>query len=156
MNIGENIKLLRNKKGLTQEELANKCGLSKNGLWNYENNKRQPTTKVLEKIATGLDVDLLTLMSDNNDMIEQKDLNRLKKEVKDKRLIYHKSSVIKEMDEQSKLYECIQDILTNKFLQKEFNYDYFRLVSYEDFDEISEFVLEMLKMKIIEIKSRKK
>ncbi|NFO89286.1 helix-turn-helix transcriptional regulator [Clostridium botulinum] len=56
MNIGERIKHLRNKKGLTQEELASKCGLSKNGIWNYENNKRQITIETLNKILTALDV----------------------------------------------------------------------------------------------------
>lgn len=67
MNLGEKIKLLRNKKSLTQEELANKCGLSKNGLWNYENNKRQPTIKVLEQIAYALGVTTDNLLKDTKE-----------------------------------------------------------------------------------------
>lgn len=62
MNIGEKIKLFRNEKGLTQDELASKCGLSKNGLWNYENNKRQPSIETLEKIAVALDKPLVDLI----------------------------------------------------------------------------------------------
>ncbi|NFN05142.1 helix-turn-helix transcriptional regulator [Clostridium botulinum] len=62
MSIGEKIKKLRKLKGLTQEELANKCGLSKNGLWNYENNKRKPNTEILERIATALEVNFLELI----------------------------------------------------------------------------------------------
>ena len=63
MNIGNKIKELRKSKGLTQEELAIKCGLSKNGLWNYENNKRQINMDTLNKISTALDVDIEELLS---------------------------------------------------------------------------------------------
>lgn len=62
MSIGEKIKKFRKLKGLTQEELANKCGLSKNGLWNYENNKRKPNTEILDRIATALDINFLELI----------------------------------------------------------------------------------------------
>ncbi|MDY4604311.1 helix-turn-helix transcriptional regulator [Clostridium tertium] len=58
MNIGYEIKSLRKKKGLTQSELAKKCDLSKNAIWNYENNKRDPTVKTLNKIGEVLGVDL--------------------------------------------------------------------------------------------------
>ena len=39
MDVGENIKKFRDLKGLTQDELAQKSNISKNALWNYENNK---------------------------------------------------------------------------------------------------------------------
>lgn len=56
MTLGQKIKALRKSKGLTQEELANKCGLSKNGLWNYENDKREITIETLTKIISVLDL----------------------------------------------------------------------------------------------------
>lgn len=62
MNIGNKIKELRKSRGFTQEELASKCGLSKNGLWNYENNKRVPTMDTLNKIADALDIDIEELI----------------------------------------------------------------------------------------------
>lgn len=72
MNLSENIKKYRKEKGMTQEELANKCGLSKNGLWNYENNKREPNIDTLNKIAVALDVSVSDLLGENitnlNDM----------------------------------------------------------------------------------------
>jgi transcriptional regulator with XRE-family HTH domain len=56
MNIGNKIKELRNNANLTQEQLADKCGFSKNAIWNYENDKRSPDIKVLIKIAEALGV----------------------------------------------------------------------------------------------------
>lgn len=67
MNIGENIKKYRKEKGMTQEELAQKCGLSKNGLWNYENNRREPTIDVLIKISDALEVSLFDILGDKID-----------------------------------------------------------------------------------------
>lgn len=66
MNIGSNIKNIRIEKGFTQEELALKCELSKNGIWNYENNKRQPNIDTLEKIANALNVPLSRLLKDSD------------------------------------------------------------------------------------------
>ena len=67
MNIGENIKKYRKEKGMTQEELAQYCGLSKNGLWNYENNRREPTIDVLIKISDALEVSLFDILGDKID-----------------------------------------------------------------------------------------
>lgn len=58
MNIGDEIKKLRKEKKLTQSELAEKCNLSKNAIWNYENNKRNPTVNTLNKIGEVLGIDL--------------------------------------------------------------------------------------------------
>lgn len=58
MDIGNELKTLRKKLGLTQSELAKKCNLSKNSIWNYENNKRTPTIDVLRVIGEALGIDL--------------------------------------------------------------------------------------------------
>lgn len=81
-NLSENIKRYRKEKGITQEELANKCGLSKNGLWNYENGKRQPNIDTLNKIASVLEVSFDELLGENtsdfNDKVPKKeDLTKL-------------------------------------------------------------------------------
>ena len=65
MTLGERIKQARKNKGLTQEELAIKCDLSKNGLWNYENNKREPSIEMLNKIADALKIPIESLIYDN-------------------------------------------------------------------------------------------
>ncbi|HBJ1646727.1 helix-turn-helix transcriptional regulator [Clostridium sp. ZBS20] len=63
MDIGTELKELRKKSGLTQQELAKKCSLSKNAIWNYENNKRNPTINTLNKIGNVLGVDLGYLLA---------------------------------------------------------------------------------------------
>ncbi len=66
MNIGDKIKDLRNYKGLTQEQLAEKSGLSKNAIWNYETGRRKPNTDILKKIASGLEVSIETFFNNNS------------------------------------------------------------------------------------------
>ena len=56
MNIGKRIKLLRVGMGLTQSDLAEKAGLSRTAVWNYENDKRVPSVEILDRIATTLNV----------------------------------------------------------------------------------------------------
>lgn len=56
MNIGELIKTNRKAAKLTQQELANKIGISKNALWNYENNLRIPSIDIVFKICTVLNI----------------------------------------------------------------------------------------------------
>lgn len=71
MNVGDKIKDLRLKRELTQEQLAKDCGLSKNAIWNYENNKRSPSIDILKKIAKALDTNVYNLI-DNNDTLTSK------------------------------------------------------------------------------------
>jgi transcriptional regulator with XRE-family HTH domain len=60
--IGDLIKKYRKQKKMTQEMLARKVGISKNGLWNYENNVRDIPASTLEKIALTLDVSVGDLL----------------------------------------------------------------------------------------------
>lgn len=69
MNIGESIKKYRKEKGLTQTELAIKSNLSKNAIYNYENNKRTPNIDMLNKIAIALNVSLERLLGGQGDSI---------------------------------------------------------------------------------------
>lgn len=63
MDIGREIKELRKKEGLSQMELAKRCNLSKNAIWNYENNKRIPSILTIKKIGEVLGVDLGYLLN---------------------------------------------------------------------------------------------
>lgn len=65
MNIGENLKRIRKNKGLTQEQLAKLSNLSKNAIYNYENNKRIPAIDVLGEIADALDIHVTDLLSED-------------------------------------------------------------------------------------------
>lgn len=65
MNLGEKIKYYRKSLGLSQEELGEKCNLSRNAIYNYENNKRTPNLDILSGIASALNVKLSNFIDDN-------------------------------------------------------------------------------------------
>lgn len=55
------IKFERQKRGISQEELALSAGLSRNAIWKIESGKVSPTIASLEKIAEALGMDFATL-----------------------------------------------------------------------------------------------
>jgi transcriptional regulator with XRE-family HTH domain len=59
--ICKKIKLERNKKDLSQQELALRAGLDKNTIWKIETGQVSPTIVTLEKIAMALEIDFATL-----------------------------------------------------------------------------------------------
>ncbi len=69
--IGDNIKRLRIYNGWTQNDLANKSGVSRVSIGNYERNDRTPPADILNKISIALGVSV-------NDLLEN-DLNFSKK-----------------------------------------------------------------------------
>ena len=58
MNLGKKIRQMRNQKGLTQEELADRCELTKGYISQLENDKTSPSlatlTQILEVLGTNL------------------------------------------------------------------------------------------------------
>jgi transcriptional regulator with XRE-family HTH domain len=56
--VGNAIKSLRIREGLTQEELAKKLKISRSAVGMYENGKRLPDVETLEKIADYFNVDM--------------------------------------------------------------------------------------------------
>lgn len=54
MNIGEKLRSLRQKNGLTQKELADRCELSKGFISQLESNQTSPSLSTLEDILTTL------------------------------------------------------------------------------------------------------
>lgn len=59
--LGMRIKYLRTMRRLSQEDLALESGVNKNYLSDLERGTRNPTVKVLEKIAIALDISLSEL-----------------------------------------------------------------------------------------------
>lgn len=72
--ISKNIKELRLKHNLTQEEFAEKIGISINGISNIERSRYQPTAGTIDKICREFNITpakLLVVKSKNNvDIIE--------------------------------------------------------------------------------------
>lgn len=60
--LGMRIRYLRTKKKMSIEELALEAGVNKNYLSDLERGTRNPTLKIMEKIAKALEIDLSTLV----------------------------------------------------------------------------------------------
>jgi transcriptional regulator with XRE-family HTH domain len=63
--IGRNIKLFRDRTGITQYELADYCGIQREVLSYYENGKRDVSLLHLDKIAEYLNIDLDVFLEEN-------------------------------------------------------------------------------------------
>jgi transcriptional regulator with XRE-family HTH domain len=62
--VGERLKTLRIRQALTQEELAERAGLSKNAVNRLEVDKAEPRMSTLRKLAQALGVDPSELVGD--------------------------------------------------------------------------------------------
>ena len=67
MEIGNKIRELRNQKGLTQEELADRCELSKGFISQLENDLTSPSIATLVDILQCLGTNLKNFFSDDDD-----------------------------------------------------------------------------------------
>ena len=63
--VGQRIRELRQKKGMLQEELARKAGLSPSALSNFEQGRRRTSLDWLKKIGKALDVSVSELIPDS-------------------------------------------------------------------------------------------
>ncbi len=75
MNIGIAIKELRKRKAFNQKQFCEKVGITQSYLSLIESNKKTPSTEVLEKVATAVDVPLPILFwftVDENDVDNSK------------------------------------------------------------------------------------
>lgn len=62
--IGENIRMLRKIRKLTQKELGELCGIDEANIRKYELNNQIPRVETIKKIADALDVSTFTLLDD--------------------------------------------------------------------------------------------
>ncbi|SDC03250.1 DNA-binding transcriptional regulator, XRE-family HTH domain [Paenibacillus sp. UNCCL117] len=73
--IGDRIALLREKFGMTQEELSKKIDISRASLCHYEKSRREPDYETLVKVADLFKVSLDYLMGRTNDPHQTLDPN---------------------------------------------------------------------------------
>lgn len=71
MNIGERIRKIRIEKGMTQKEIAEKCGINDANIRKYESGRQNPKIDTIEKIAKALDVEISELLFEKSEIIEQ-------------------------------------------------------------------------------------
>jgi len=71
MQIGEVIKMHRKEKGLTQEEIANRLGVTAPAVNKWENGNSIPDVMLLSPIARLLDITIDTLLSHEKGLTEK-------------------------------------------------------------------------------------
>jgi len=72
MLFGDRVKELRNLTGMSQQELANKAGLSLRSIQNYESNQRYPKdVAILNKLCKALDTTIEDLMKEEDNFIQE-------------------------------------------------------------------------------------
>lgn len=82
-NIGERIRELRKRRGMTQKELAESSGLSVTSIQGYEYGKFTPKIQQLERIAAALGIESIAAFTDDwvyYDETHKEDLERVAKE----------------------------------------------------------------------------
>ena len=141
MTLGEKIKVNRNKLNLSQEELAKKCNLSRNAIYNYENNKRTPTISTLILIAENLDMAPSDLIEDL-DSSENIYANKLNINNALKNHIDNTISVTKKNSEQ---YDLDMEALYEKHFFNLFNWKTITMQSKEYF----KFILSISPLDIV-------
>lgn len=90
MTVGENIKKIREKKGMTQKELADKCNIIYQTIGKYE---------TLQKIATALDISYFELL-DISETTKESNIQKITLNVE-----------IKNIDEETKKAEKLIELL---------------------------------------------
>ena len=66
MKLGEKIKALREKAGLTQEALAEKIEVQRNTVWRWENRKANLNAENIQRLSSVLKVDASELIDDED------------------------------------------------------------------------------------------
>ena len=61
MTFGENLKAIREQKGLSQRELGERLGVRQQTVAQYENAEDQPKMKTIRRLATALDIPIYRL-----------------------------------------------------------------------------------------------
>jgi transcriptional regulator with XRE-family HTH domain len=75
-SLGERLVYLRERRHLTQQELAKAAGVSQSTIAHIESNKKDPSISTLKKLASALDIHIAVLFS--TDTVHVFDMERLK------------------------------------------------------------------------------
>lgn len=71
MDFGSKLKKMRTEKGISQNELAKKVGVSRSSIANYETNRNFPTTDILLKIAREFNCTIEFLVANDKTQTEK-------------------------------------------------------------------------------------
>jgi transcriptional regulator with XRE-family HTH domain len=110
MNIGEKIRKVREAKGLSQKEISAMVNMDQSQYSKIENDKTDPTTSTLEKIAKALGIDVSELFVSDKIF---KDINSADKTIMEKlRLIE-----LLDNKEQQSIYNIVDGLVASKKLR---------------------------------------
>ena len=150
--ISVHLKELRERKGLTQDELARRINTSRSNIANYENNKNLPSVEILKRLANELGCSVDYLLEETKNRIKQlrQEFNFTQQELADNLGLKGKSSIAMYengsrkpsylvLTKMSKLFSCTIDYLIG--------YSDYRgdknMGIFTDMDEIEKRVLEI-------------
>ncbi len=95
--VAANIKIFRERKGLTQEKLSEKCGSSKNYISQLEQKNRFPSSKMLKKLSESLEIEIFEFFIDQN----SKEVMKKRKRVIEGLLKSFEKEIYKSIEEQN-------------------------------------------------------
>ncbi|PRY47141.1 DNA-binding XRE family transcriptional regulator [Spirosoma oryzae] len=102
MDLTANIKAIRNRKGLSQAEVARRLGIDQTSYFRFEKRGNKLTLELLERIAQAIGVTLKELLgySDPAPIISEQELEKLRWDaLRDNELIYYQRAEIEELKE---------------------------------------------------------
>ena len=76
-NIGRNIRVFRELRGLSQYDLADAIGKQRSAIGNYERGEREPDLETIDRIAAALHISYLDLFADLDDDTTELDFRTL-------------------------------------------------------------------------------
>ena len=74
ISFGENLRRLRNKNNLTQEQVGDYCGVSAKAISRYENDQAEPDIQLMKKFAKLFGVDFNVLLGYSGKGVEQEEM----------------------------------------------------------------------------------
>ncbi len=164
IKVGNNIKKLRKKSGLTQKDMSELLNIPCSTYSNYENNNREPKREILIKISEIFDVDLKVLLSlDMNEDFVKKRNSVIPYDTKS----IEKTEIIEKLIKLcgynisfNKLYDS--DIAVNQYLQEQIKLNLIPLVyisgdgadinlTDSQFSDLAEKILQLVQFEVNEL-----
>ena len=67
--MGKRIRLIRELKGISRKQLADKVGITESAIFRYETNQREPRFSILCKISEALEVPIYKLIYEDDEIM---------------------------------------------------------------------------------------
>ena len=123
LTIGEKIKHLRNKRNLTQKELAKMSGIAVISLQQYESNKRTPKTEQIIKISNAFEVPIDFFLVDFEDKLYNKEnwpnSEEERKKISQEKYLIRTFNLLNNLGKEEALKHVEELVLVPKYVDEE-------------------------------------